>query len=60
MKLSFVDSADALIQDVLYAGGPVITKNLAQRLPRYFDVDYYPRLLTILGVKNKKQRESLL
>ncbi len=59
VKLSFIDTHEVLISEHQFGGGPFVVKNLVTRLPRYFDVEYYPRMLTVLRIKNEKQREAV-
>jgi glycosyltransferase involved in cell wall biosynthesis len=59
VRLSIIENPELKLgSDRLETPSP--TASLSSRLTRYFDIDFYPRILYVLSIRNERQRESLL
>ncbi|BBE42768.1 glycosyltransferase [Conexivisphaera calida] len=61
MKLAVIDARGALISYPVNAGGgAAAARNIVQRLPKYFEVSYYPGIGSVFYADDALQRDKLI
>ena len=60
MRLGVIDSEESLLPFPNYGGGATITKNVISRLPKFFEVTYFPPVRLLDEVCDPLTRDALL